>query len=83
MKIPELTSTLVIVDNFSKKKGKHGPFNGLLVTKLKMIEGQCLSSFCPICEGCPVPKNTKTNLYFGNFHHLSKKKGKIALLMVY
>ena len=46
-KIPKLTRTLVIFDNFSQKKGRNGSFNGLLVAKLKIIEGQCFTSNLP------------------------------------
>ena len=44
---PKLTSTLVILDHFSQKKGKNYHFNGLLVTKLKMPVCQCLRGDLP------------------------------------
>ena len=49
------------------KKGKNCHFNGLLVTKLNMIEANVFVATCSITEECPVPKNAQTNQCFGNF----------------
>ena len=81
-KYPNLTSTLVIVDHFSQKKGKHVPFNGILVTKLKVNEDQCLNSNLLHMWGVSCPKNTQTYQYFGNFfyHFIFSKKCKNGTL---
>ena len=59
-KFPKLTSTLVILDHFSQKKGIIDHFNGLLVPKLKGGK-KCLFS-----KSCPVfAKDFRTVQYLG------------------